>query len=101
MTYPHPMTDKGQGVEVEILGCAVKIRPDDSDRDVAQQIVELVKMEVAQLKHARPSLRDTDVAVLVALKMATDKLKLENEFKTTVLKVEKSLESAASRLSRV
>lgn len=88
-------------MEVEILGCVVKVRPDDVDRDMAQTVINLVKQETAQLKQARPSLRDTDVAVLVALKMATDKVKLEQEFKTAVFKLEKSLTTAADRLNRV
>jgi cell division protein ZapA (FtsZ GTPase activity inhibitor) len=95
------MTERGQEVEVEILGCVVKVRPDDVDRDMAQTVINLVKQETAQLKQARPSLRDTDVAVLVALKMATDKVKLEQEFKTAVFKLEKSLTTAADRLNRV
>lgn len=88
-------------MEVEILGCVVKVRPDDIDRDMAQTVINLVKKETAQLKLARPSLRDTDVAVLVALKMATEKVKLEQEFKTAVFKLEKSLTTAADRLNRV
>lgn len=92
------MTDVGQVAEVSILGCQVKLRPNDSDRDVALAVIKQVNQEVAELQRARPNLRETDVAVLVALKMATDKVKLENEYKETVLKLESSLELAAKRL---
>lgn len=92
------MTDRGQEAECEILGCQIKLRPNDTERDVARTVLELVKREVAELQKARPNLRETDVAVLVALKLATDKVKLEHEFKETVLKVESSLELAAGRL---
>lgn len=92
------MTDKSQEAEVEILGCQVKLRPADQDREVAAAVVDLVKAEVEDLRKARPSLRETDVAVLVALKMAMEKVKLEHEFKTAVLRLEGSLESAAAHL---
>lgn len=92
------MTDVGQEADVDILGCHVKLRPNESDRDVARAVINLVSQEIAELQKARPSLRETDVAVLVALKMATDKVKLENEFKETVLKLESSLEQAVGRL---
>lgn len=92
------MTDVGQVAEVDILGCQVKLRPNDNDRDVALAVIKQVSKEVAELQKARPNLRETDVAVLVALKMATDKVKLENEYKETVLKLESSLELAAKRL---
>ena len=94
------MTDIGQVTDVDILGCQVKLRPNDSDRDVAQAVIKLVSKEVVDLQKARPNLRETDVAVLVALKMATDKVKLENEFKETVLKLERSLEHAVRLQAR-
>lgn len=93
-----PMTDRGQENEVEILGCRVKTRPEDSDREIAQTVIAQVQNEVAELLKARPSMRQTDVAVLVALKMATEKVKLEQEFKTAVLRLEGSVEQAMSQL---
>jgi hypothetical protein len=44
-------------------------------------------------------LKDTDVAVLVALKIATDKLQLEDEYKGNVLKLENALEKALEGLN--
>jgi cell division protein ZapA (FtsZ GTPase activity inhibitor) len=92
------MTIKGQENDIEILGCRIKTSSDDNDRDVAQTVISLVQNEVAELQKARPSMRSTDVAVLVALKMATEKVKLENEYKNTVLSLESSMEQALSQL---
>lgn len=92
------MTIKGQENDIEILGCRIKTSSDDTDRDVAQAVISLVQNEVAELQKARPSMRSTDVAVLVALKMATEKVKLENEFKNTVLSLESSMEQALTQL---
>jgi cell division protein ZapA (FtsZ GTPase activity inhibitor) len=94
----NSMTDRGQENEVEILGCRVKTRPEDDDREIAQTVIAQVQNEVAELLKARPSMRQTDVAVLVALKMATEKVKLEQEFKTAVLRLEGSVEQAMSQL---
>ena len=94
------MTDLSQEIDVEILGCRIKIRPEDNERDVARAVVQLVQKEAAELKLARPEMRSTDVAVLVALKMATEKVKLEQEFKTTVLRLEGSMEQAMSQLQQ-
>ncbi|MFP5492560.1 MAG: cell division protein ZapA [Bacteriovoracia bacterium] len=94
------MTDLSQEIDVEVLGCRIKIRPEDNERDVARAVVQLVQKEVAELKLARPEMRSTDVAVLVALKMATEKVKLEQEFKTTVLRLEGSMEQAMSQLQQ-
>ncbi len=92
------MTIKGQENDIEILGCRIKTSSDDNDRDVAQAVISLVQNEVAELQKARPSMRSTDVAVLVALKMATEKVKLENEYKNTVLSLESSMEKALTQL---
>lgn len=88
------MTEKSQEVEYNVLGCKVKYRPEHNDDHIALAVLEMVNDEVKQLKENRPSLRDTDVAVLVALKVATEKLRIEDEYKKTILKLEESLEQA-------
>lgn len=88
------MTQMSQEEEFNVLGCKVKVRPEQNDRPNALAVIDLVTAEIQQLKNARPMLRDTDVAVLVALKMATEKLQTEEEYKTNILKLESSLEQA-------
>lgn len=88
-----------QEVEFSVLGCKVKYRPGQNDSHIAKAVIDLVTAEVQQLKTTRPQLRDTDVAVLVALKMATEKLQLEDEYKGNILKIEDTLEKALEGLS--
>lgn len=88
------MTEMSQEVEFNVLGCKVKYRPEQNDDHIALAVLEMVNEEVKLLKEKRPSLRDTDIAVLVALKIATDKMRIEDEYKNTVLKLEESLEQA-------
>jgi cell division protein ZapA (FtsZ GTPase activity inhibitor) len=92
------MTDSSQENDFEILGCRVKMRPEDSERDTARSVIRFVETEIAALKSARPQLSSTDVAVLVALKIATDKVKMESEFQSAILKLEGTLNKALAQL---
>lgn len=83
-----------QEIEFNVLGCRVKVRPDQDDSHIARSVVDFVNAEVLQLKNQRPSLKDTDVAVLVALKIATENKHLEAEYKANILKLEESLAQA-------
>jgi cell division protein ZapA (FtsZ GTPase activity inhibitor) len=87
------MTQKSQEEEFSVLGCKVRLRPDSNDNN-AKAVIDLVDAEVKQLRLARPGLRDTDVAVLVALKIATEKMQIEDEYKESILKLESLLSSA-------
>jgi cell division protein ZapA (FtsZ GTPase activity inhibitor) len=80
--------------EFNILGCKVKLTPVKDENQNAEDVIRLVLDEIQNLKNKRPMLRDTDVAVLVALKLATEKLEMEREYKTSILSLEKSLEAA-------
>ena len=88
-----------QDIEYNVLGCKVRVRPDQNDSYNAKAVIDLVNAEIQQLKTARPLLRDTDLAVLVALKIATEKVQLEDEYKNNILKLEGSLETALQSLN--
>ncbi len=87
------MTQMNRENEFNVLGCKVKVRPDTDDGAIAASVIELVNHEINLLRSSRPSLKDTDVAVLVALKIATEKLQLENEYRANICKLEKTLEN--------
>jgi hypothetical protein len=89
---------ESQEQEYNVLGCKVKYRPLQNDSQNAKTVIDLVLREVEALKSKRPMLRDTDVAVLVALKLATEKIELEDEYKSNILKLEESLEMALQAL---
>ncbi|MES2528618.1 MAG: cell division protein ZapA [Bdellovibrionota bacterium] len=90
---------QSQEVEFSVLGCKVKYRPEQNDSHIAKAVIDHVLAEIQQLKINRPQLRDTDVAVLVALKIATEKLQLEDEYKGNILKLEGTLEKAMESLN--
>jgi cell division protein ZapA len=93
------MTKLSQEIEYNVLGCKVRLRPDQSDNRHAKTVIDLVNSEIQELKSSRPMLRDTDLAVLVALKMATEKLQLEDDYKENILKLEGSLETALQAMN--
>jgi cell division protein ZapA (FtsZ GTPase activity inhibitor) len=90
---------ESQEKEFSVLGCKVKVQPEQSDSHNAKAVIDLVLREVNDLKSKRPMLRDTDVAVLVALKMATEKMQIEDEYKNNILKLEQSLETALQAMN--
>lgn len=90
---------ESQEQEFNVLGCKVKYRPEQNDIHHAKAVIDLVISEIQELKSVRPMLRDTDVAVLVALKMATDRMQVEDEYKTNILKLEESLKMALQATS--
>jgi cell division protein ZapA (FtsZ GTPase activity inhibitor) len=92
------MTGIGQEKEISILGCKVRYSPEQDDSHIAKAVIELVNKEIVSLKTARPQLRDTDVAVLIALKVAKDMVSLENEYKGNIAKLEESLNMAMNAL---
>lgn len=85
---------QSQEQEFDVLGCKVKYKPTLNDSHNAKAVIDLVISEISELKSKRPGLRDTDVAVLVALKMATEKMQIEDEYKMNILKLEESLKMA-------
>lgn len=93
------MTQMSQDTEFNVLGCKVRLSPEQNDSHNAKAVIDLVLLEIQQLKMNRPQLRDTDVAVLVALKMATEKMRIEDEYKQNIFKLEESLETALQALT--
>ena len=93
------MTQLSQDIEYNVLGCKVRVRPDQNDSHNAKAVVDLINAEIQQLKISRPQLRDTDVAVLIALKVAKVKMQLEDEYKNNIFKLEESLETALQALN--
>lgn len=93
------MTQMSQDIEYNVLGCKVRVTANQNESSNAKAVVDLINAEIQQLKSNRPQLRDTDVAVLVALKMATEKLQLEDDYKQSILKLEESLETALQALN--
>ena len=94
------MTEMGQKFEIDILGCRIKYQANqDEDKSIAQSVADLVLSEIETLRMNRPSLKNTDLAVLTALKFASEKMQMEQDFKELVFEVEDSLNKVLVELT--
>ena len=85
--------NNGSRKEFEVLGSRVVISKDDSGVD-PQDVVDKVTKEAEALKRVRPDLSNQSVAPLVALKIASEGLALEREYKANIEKLENSVSEA-------
>ncbi len=77
-------------LEFEILGYKIRFRSSDEQNVDAKIVVEKVKDEVGRLKNMAPHLDTGQAAILVALKMASEKISFEREFKENIDKIQNS-----------
>lgn len=69
----------------EVLGQTVRLKKDEMlDGVLPSDVVGLVQTEIGHLLKKTPGLNESQTAVLVALKLASDKLLLEKEYRENV-----------------
>lgn len=95
------MTVKNEGLEYNILGCPVRIKPEEDNSSNAQLAVDLVNKEIEQLRSKNSALKDTEVAVLIALKFAAEKLDVESEYKENVFALRSGINDALNFIEEV
>ena len=89
------------GSEFNILGCQVRLQADSADLEKANAAISVVQDEIDTLKTANPSLKDTDLAVLCALKIATKAQDLEAEYKDNIISLKSGIEEALNFIEDV
>lgn len=70
--------------EFSILGCRIRLKEDGSERQNALKARDLVMKEVEQTSRQAPTLKDLDVAVLAALKMANRLVEIEKDYQKDI-----------------
>ena len=95
------MTANNEGLEFNILGCQIRIKPDEARDQQAKQAIDIVNQEIENLKRSNPKLKDMDCAVLTALKLASDKLDVETEYKETALALKTGITDALDFIEEV
>lgn len=95
------MTVQSEGLEYNILGCNVRIKQDEADQNNAKQAIDTVNNEINALKLKNPKLKDLDLAVLVALKIASDKNEIESEYKENVFALRSGINDALHFIEEV
>lgn len=94
-------THENQSLEYNILGCTVRITSDQKNNKNAQKAIDLLNHEIVNLKQHNPQLKDIDVAVLSALKLATKSLEVEAEYKENVFALKSGIEDALNFVEQV
>lgn len=95
------MTVQREGLEYNILGCNVRIKPEEADQDNAKSAIELVLSEIEQLRNSNSKLKDLDLAVLAALKIASAHNNLEAEYKDNVFALRSGITDALNFIEEV
>jgi cell division protein ZapA (FtsZ GTPase activity inhibitor) len=71
----------------------VGVRPED--------VVELIRSEATKIKQASPQRSESECAVLIALKLASEKMALEKEYRQNINKLENSVSDALEFVEQV
>lgn len=88
--------------EFEVLGFNVRFKSEgDNDPNGAKEIVEFVTQEAVKIRENYPNLDNGQVAVLLALKMASDNIKLNREYKDNISQLQKSALDALQTIEEI
>lgn len=85
-------------MEFDILGCSIRINADEENNKIALEALDLLRGEIASVKKSNSALSDLDVAVLSALRIASKKITLSNEYKEDIFSLRSEVEEAISLL---
>ncbi len=86
----------------EILGYELRLKPDDGHDDVsAHDVVDLVDREAQKILKQSPHLDRGKVALLVALKLGSDKLAMQKEFQYNMKELQSSARDALQFIEEI
>ena len=88
-------------LEFNVVGCRVRFNPAVDGGVKPQEVVELVRREAVSLKQNAPKRTDAEIAVLVALKLASEKIAIESEYRQNIDKLENSISDALEFVEQV
>ena len=94
--------DGNSNLEFSILGLKLKFKSNDNEFPEGifpQDVISYLHDEVENARRKTPNLDDGKLAVLAALKIATDKLALEREYKVNVEYLERKASELQSTIS--
>ena len=77
--------------EFEILGHKVRFRPENGSLVTAENVIKLIQNEVLDVDKKIGSSRASDKFLLVALKLANERLTMEQELRQSLNKLEDKL----------
>lgn len=90
-----------QSSEHNILGCNIRISADADNNAKALASVNLLREEIMALREQKPGMRDIDLAVMSALRIATKLQDVEADFKESVQNLKLGMEDAMEFIEQV
>lgn len=92
--------------DFEILGFKVRFKSDGADGSFpegvsAKSVVDLVKKESMLIAQSMSGLSNGNVAILAALKIAAEKLALENDYKANIDKLQNTSAEALNLIEHI
>lgn len=88
--------------EYSILGHNIKLKnTDDKDKVSPDEVVTYVQSEIDKMKLMSAGLEDSQIAVLLMLRFASESLSLEKDFKDSVNTLQRSAQDALKLVDQV
>ncbi len=90
-------------MEFDVLGFKIKLKPDEGDGDAIQpkEVVDYVHREAVKIQELAPQLEKGQVAILVALNLAKDRMAMEREYSQNVAKLQNQAVDALKYIEEV
>lgn len=95
------MTIRTEGYEYNILGSTVRLKLDGEDSANALRAVEILQKEIQTIQTSNSKLKEMDIAILAALKLASKLAALEVEYKETVTSLRSGVTDALNFIEEV
>lgn len=75
------MENNRKDLEFDVLGYNIRLKHDEESSVSPQEIIEYVRTQAEKVQERSPNLDRGQIAILVALGLAVDKMTLEKEFR--------------------
>lgn len=96
------MDSKRELKEFNVLGYNIRLKSEEDSGEIApEKIIEYVQGEIDAIKQSSPSLENAQAAVLVALKIASEKLGIERDYQENITKLKASAKDALGYIEEV
>ena len=94
---------ENKDLEFDVLGFKIKFRPDEEEESniAVSDVISFVSQEARNMSELYPNLGRGEVAILMALKMAKDKLSLEKEYQENIDKLQTTAQDALQYIEEV
>ncbi|MDP7319028.1 MAG: cell division protein ZapA [Bacteriovoracaceae bacterium] len=86
--------------EYDILGCTIRVKSDE-DNKKALATIKLLNDEILRVKQGNSSLKQTDIAVLSALNIASRYIDVDAEFKESMFSFKEDVQEALRYVEQV